>query len=77
MVFAVIVLAFLGALMALRHFYQVTPDALNRPLTWAMLYAQADSMTSWPFTAAPLWWKLSFFIMGGLILLPRLLTIRD
>ena len=70
MVVAVIALAFLGAIMATQHFDLMNPDLVERLPT-------LDSMISWPFTAAPLWWKLSFFIMGGLILLPRLLTIRD
>jgi len=70
MVVAVIVLAFLGAIMATQHFDLMNPDLVGKLPT-------LDSMISWPFADAPLWWKLSFFIMGGLILLPRLLTIRD
>ena len=70
MVVAVIVLAFLGAIMATQHFDLMNPDLVEKLPT-------LDSMISWPFTIAPLWWKLSFFIMGGLILFPRLLTIRD
>jgi len=70
MVIAVVVLAFLGAIMATQHFDLLNPDLVGRLPTW-------DSMLSWPFAVAPLWWKLSFFIMGGLILFPRLLTFRD
>ena len=70
MVLAVIALAFLGAIMAAQHFDLTNPDLVEKLPT-------LDSMLSWPFADAPLWWKLSFFIMGGLILLPRLLTIRD
>ena len=70
MVIAVIALAFLGVIMATQHFDLMNPDLVGGLPTW-------DSILSWPFTVAPLWWKLSFFIMGGLILFPRLLTIRD
>lgn len=70
MLLALVVLAFLGAIMATQHFDLLSPDPVGRlPTLGAVL--------SWPFTAAPLWWKLSFFIMGGLVLFPRLLTIRD
>ena len=70
MVLAVIALAFLGMIMATQHFDLMNPDLVGGLPTW-------DSILSWPFSVAPLWWKLSFFIMGGLILFPRLLTIRD
>jgi len=70
MMIAFVALAFLGAIMAAQHFDLINPDLVGGLPTW-------DSMLSWPFTVAPLWWKLSFFIMGGLILSPRLLTIRD
>ena len=74
---AVGVFAFIGVIMATGYFYQVHPEVLGQPPTWSTAYEQAEIMLSWPVTVAPLWWKLSFFIMGGLVLFPRLLTIRD
>jgi len=70
MMIAFVVLAVLGAIMAAQHFDLMNSDLVGGLPTWG-------SMLSWPFTVAPLWWKLSFFIMGGLVLFPRLLTIRD
>ena len=67
---ALVVLTFLGVIMATQHFDLLNPDLVGQ-------FPTLDSILSWPFAAAPLWWKLSFFIMGGLILFPRLLTIRD
>ena len=77
MVVAVFVLAFLGLMMATRYFYLVSPNFIGQLPTGAKIFLQAVFLLYWPVTVAPLWWKLSFFIMGGLILLPRLLTIRD
>ena len=74
---AFFVLAFLGVIMSVHWFYQVNPDILGQPPTWGSAWLQAISMASWPFSAAPLWWKASFFTIGVLLLLPYLLTDRD
>jgi len=74
---AFIVLAFVGVIMSTGQFYQVNPDVIGQPPTWDSAWLQATSMASWPFSAAPLWWKVSFFAIGVLLLLPYLLTDRD
>jgi len=72
---AFFVLAFMGVVMATMDFTL----AWGKPLyfSWSSVFRQAGYAAFWPLTVAPLWWKLSFFIMGGLVLFPRLLTIRD
>lgn len=74
---AFFVLALLGLIMSVGWFYQVNPDLLGQPPTWDSAWLQASSMASWPFTAAPLWWKASFFPIVFLLLLPYLFTNRD
>lgn len=69
------VLAFMGVVMATMDFTL----EWGKPLyfSWSSAFLQASYVVFWPLTLAPSWWKLSFFIMGGLILFPRLFTIRD
>lgn len=70
-----IAFAVIGLLMAAHHFSRLHPDMLEEPATPWTAWIQVSDLVSWPCTAAPLWWKLAFFISGGLIILPRLFII--
>lgn len=75
MVVGFVCLAFLGAIIATTDFNMMHGAMLY--FNWDNLLTQASFMLFWPLSLAPLWWKLSFFIIGFLILLPRALVHGD
>lgn len=72
---AFFVLLFLGMAVATMDFTL----EWGKPLyfSWSSTSLLAGYAVCWPFTVAPLWWKISFFTTGFLLLLPRVLLPGD
>ena len=69
------VLAAVGVIMSVQYYDFLHPETLGQTPTLSGIWEQANTMLGWAFTVAPLWWKLVFFISGGLVILPRLFII--
>ena len=65
---AFIFLAFWGVMLATTDYNLAQP----LPFEWHNVFIQFLWAALWPFTRAPLWYKLAFFIIGAWLLLPRL-----
>lgn len=44
---------------------------------WDHTFYQFFYVGFWPITIAPLWYKLSYFLLGFWLLLPYLIVLRD